>query len=120
MAGKDLRQSVTAFVKQLQAKVQRLTDDATTLDVSTYTVSVGQLAATIEEIEGGAVDVLAVRRCGHTRITFTCDLASCVETGRTDEVDPAVDAVHRSVVDLAVVGRDAALSAAREVIERVR
>jgi hypothetical protein len=130
MAGRDLRASVTAFVKQLQAKVQRLTGDVTTLDVSTYTVPVGQFATTVEGIDAGTVDALATRlasadplsvqRCGFTQITFDCDVMSCTETGRTDEVDPAVDAMHGAVVDQALVGREAILSVTREVVERVR
>lgn len=120
MAGKDLRHSVTVFVEQLRDKVQRLTAEVTTLDVRTYVAPVEQLAAAAAELDAGAAMTTAAQRRGYTRITYDCDLTSCVETDRADDVDPAVEAIHRSAVDGAVAGRDVVLGMAREVIERVR
>ena len=117
---KNLSQAVTAFVQQLQDKVRRLTEDVTTLEVSTYTVGKQRFAAVVDEGDVTAADPGHVKRQGFTRITFNCDMTSCTQSGRTDDVAPAVAVMHRASVDGALVGREAMLDAGYEVLARVR
>ena len=120
MQVKDLSKAIATFARQLQDKVRRLTEDATTLEVSTYTTGKRQLADVVNEADVTAADPARVRRQGFTRITFDCDLSSCTQTGRTDDVAPAVAVMHRASVDGAVAAREAVLGAGYEVLARMR
>ena len=118
----DLRESFATFVQQLKAKVQHLTNDVTSLEVSTYGVDVPQLSsvAASEDVAalatGGASPV---KRRGYTAVAFHCDMNACTETGRQDEVDVAVSAMHQSAVEQALTGRETLLTG-REVLEQIR
>jgi len=130
MQVKDLRVSVATFVQQLKANVQRLTSDVTTLDVSTYAVSEQQIVPVVDGADDSTVAVLDARlsaadpshvhRRGFTQIAFDCDLTSCTQTGRTDDVASTVAVMHQSAVDQAVAGREAVLDVSLEVLGRVR
>ena len=126
MPTKNLRVAAATFVQQLQAKVQRLTDEVTTLDVSTYAVSKPQFVSVIDAADDGTIaaldarlstaDAAHVNRRGFTQVAFACDLASCTQTGRTDDVEPTVAAMHESAVDGALAGREAVLDVGYEVL----
>ena len=123
MPAKDLRQSFTTFVQQLKTKVQRLTGDVTSVEVSTYSVDAPQIESVVASADVAALAVdgaSSVKRQGYTQVTFHCDVNACTETGRQDEVDAAVHAMHHSTVDQALAGRETLLDVGREVLKRVR
>lgn len=127
---KDLRVAAATFVQQLKAKVRRLTEDVMTLDVSTYAVSEPQLMPVVDAADDGTVaaldarlaaaDPAHVRRRGFTQVVFDCDLTACTQTGRTDDVEPAVAVMHQSAVDGALAGREAVLDVGYEVLGNMR
>ena len=126
MPVKDLRIAAATFVQQLKTKVQRLTDEVTTLDVSTYAVSEPQFVSVVDAADDGTVaaldarlsvaDAAHVNRRSFTQIAFACDLTSCMQTGRTDDVEPAIAPMHQSAVDGAVAGRASVLDVGYEVL----
>jgi len=123
MPVKDLRLSFTTFVQQLKTKVQRLTDDVTSVEISTYTVAAPQIESVVTSADVAALaadGISPVKRQGYTQVTFHCDMNACTETGRQDTVDAAVDAMHHSTVDQALAGRETLLDAGYEVLKRVR
>jgi len=66
--------------------------------------------------DSSIADSLHVKRCGFTQVAFACDLASCTQTGRTDDVESAVATVHELAVDGALAGREAVLDVGYEVL----
>lgn len=117
MSGKDLRQAVATFVQQLMGRVQPLLDEATSLEVSTYSVDAPQLESLVAMAAGGA---LPVPRRGYTRVTFHCDLNGCTEVERRDEVDAPVRPMHSVAVEQALAGRETLLTVGREALDRLR
>lgn len=126
MPTKNLSIAAARFVQQLKIKIQRLTDEVTTLDVSTYAVGESQFVAVVDAADEGTVAALDARlseadsahvnRRGFTQVAFDCDLTTCTQTGRTDDVEPVVGTMHRSAVDGALAGREAMLDVGYEVL----
>lgn len=112
MPGKNLRQAAATLVQQVQARVQSLLADITSLEVSTYGVDAPHLerVAATEDVTGLA------QRHGYTRVTFKCDVSGCTETGRTDDVDTSVRPMHSAAVAQALAGRETLLDAVREAL----
>ena len=123
MPGKNLQQAAATLVKQLQARVQPLIADVTSLEVCTYGVDASQLesVAASEDVAALATaDVSAVKRQGYTCITFQCDVNACTETGREDAVDAAARPMHRATLEAALAGRETLLAEVRRALGKLR
>lgn len=114
MPGKNLQQAFATLVQQVQARVQPLLTDVTSVEVRTYGVDAPQL-----ESVAAAEDVsLLAQRQGYTRVTFHCDLNACTETGREEAVDAVARPMHSATVQAALEGREALLAVGREALGR--
>jgi hypothetical protein len=118
MSGKNLRQAAATLVKQLQARVQPLIADVTSLEVWTYGVDALRLesVAASEDV----ATLAAVKRQGYTRVTFQCDLNTCTEIGREDAVDAAARLMHSATVEAALEGREILLAEGRRALGKLR
>ena len=115
MPGKNLQQAVSTLVQQVQARVQPLLADVTSLEVSTYGVDAPQLERVV-----ASQDVAALaQRHGYTRVTFRCDLNTC-EAAREDDVAVPVRPMHSATVDVALEGRETLLAVGRETLGKLR
>ncbi|HOT91998.1 MAG TPA: hypothetical protein PLJ78_07860 [Anaerolineae bacterium] len=117
MRGKNLPQAVTKLVQQLQARVQPLFADVTSLEVSTYGVDAPQLASVAASKDVTTLAAAAdapVQRRGYTRVTFHCDLHGCTEVGREEIIEAPVRPIHNVTVEQALVGRETLFVAIRE------
>jgi hypothetical protein len=116
MPGKNLQQAAATLVQQVQARVQPLLADVTSLEVSTYSVDASQL-----ESVAASEDVAALaQRHGYTRVTFQCDLNACTETGREEAVDAAARPMHNATVEAALKGRETLLAEGRQTLGKLR
>ena len=118
MPGKNLQQAAATLVQQVQARIQPLLTEVTSLEVSTYSVDAPQL-----ESVAAAQDVATlttVKRQGYTHIAFRCDLNVCTQTGREDTVDAAARPMHSDTVAQALAGRETLLAAGYEVLKGIR
>ncbi|MGC9393541.1 MAG: hypothetical protein ACP5J4_01655 [Anaerolineae bacterium] len=123
MPGKNLRQAAATLVQQLQARVQSLIADVTSLEVCTYGVDALQLesVAASEDVAAlAAAGASGVKRQGYTRITFQCDLSTCTEIGREDAVDAAARSMHSASVEVALAGRATLLAEGRQTLSKLR
>jgi hypothetical protein len=120
---KNLQQAAATLVQQLQARVQPLIADVTSLEVCTYGVDALQLESVAASADVAALAVASasvVKRQGYTRVTFQCDLNTCTETGREDAVDADARTMHRATVSAALVGRETLLAEGRQVLGKLR
>jgi len=123
MPGKNLQQAVATLVQQVQARVQPLLADLTSLEVSTYGVDAPQLevVAASEDVAAlAASGISPLKRQGYTRVTFQCDLNACTETGREEAVDAAARPMHSAMVELSLEGRATLLAVGREALGKQR
>jgi len=123
MPGKNLQQAAATLVQQLQARVQPLRADVTSLEVWTYGVAASQLesVAASEDVAALATaGASAVKRQGYTRITFQCDLKTCTEIGREDAVDATARSIHSASVEVALAGRATLLAEGRQTLSKLR
>jgi hypothetical protein len=116
MSGKNLRQAAATLVKQLQARVQPLIADVTSLEVWTYGVD----ALLLESVAASEDVATLAQQHGYTRITFHCDLNACTETGREEAVDADVRPMHNSMLELSLEERETLLAAGRETLGKLR
>ncbi len=119
MPGKNLQQAVATLVQQVQARVQPLLTDVTSVEVSTYGVDAPQLedvAASENVAAFSGSGTSPVKRQGYTRVIFQCDLNACTETGREEAVDAAARPIHSDAVAQALAGRETLLNAVRVII----
>ena len=116
MPGKNLQQAAASLVKQLQARVQPLLADVTSLEVCTYGVD----ASHLEDVAASEDVAMLAQRQGYTRVTFQCDLSACTETGREEAVDAAARPMHRTMVELSLEGRETLLAVGREALGKLR
>ena len=123
MPGKNLQQAAATLVQQLQARVQPLIADVTSLEVCTYGVEALQLesVAASEDVAAlAATGVSGVKRQGYTCITFQCDLNTCTEVGREDAADAAARSMHRATLEAALEGREILLAEVRQALGKLR
>jgi hypothetical protein len=118
MPGKNLQQAAATLVQQLQARVQPLIADVTSVEVCTYGVDASQLESVAASEDVAAL--AAVKRRGYTCITFQCDLNTCTEIGREDAVDAAARPMHCATLEAALEGRETLLAVGRQAVGKLR
>ena len=123
MPGKNLQQAVATLVQQVQARVQPLLADVTSVEVSAYGVDPLQLedVATSEDVTAlAASGASPLKRQGYTRVTFQCDLNACTETGREEAVEADARPIHSAMVETSLEGRETLLAVGREALGKLR
>ena len=100
MAEKSLADAVRKFAADLAEKIDTFVDDASELEVRTYTTPADQVETFIAQ---GGVEKAALQ--AYTKIAFDGDTTMCVPAGEGGEINQAVWALHQAAVQQAMENR---------------
>jgi hypothetical protein len=122
MAERNLVDAVKKFAADLAEKIDTFVDDASELEVRTYTTPSDQVAILLQNRADLKTEGQVVLRA-YTRVAFDGDMSVCVPLEASGETNKAVWDLHQGIVEQAMANRatmiqavgEAALSALREL-----
>jgi hypothetical protein len=113
MAEKNLVDAVKKFAADLAEKIDTFVDDASELEVRTYTTPPDQVAILLQNRADLKTEGQVVLRA-YTRVAFDGDMSVCVPQDASGETNKAVWDLHQSIVEQAMANRATMIKAVGE------
>jgi hypothetical protein len=104
MAEKSLADAVKKFAADLAEKIETFVDDASELEVRTYTTPTDQVAILLQSRADLKTEGQAKLRA-YTRVAFDGDMSVCVPLDASGETNKAIWELHQSIVQQAMENR---------------
>ena len=113
MAEKNLADAVKKFASDLAEKIETFVDDASELEVRTYTTPSDQVAILLQSRADLKTEGQTTLRA-YTRVAFDGDMSVCVPMDASGETNAAVWNLHQSIVQQAMENRATMIHAVGE------
>ncbi len=113
MAEKSLADAVKKFASDLADKIETFVDDASELEVRTYTTPPDQVAILLQSRADLKTEGQTILRA-YTRVALDGDMSVCVPMDASGETNKAVWDLHQTIVQQAMENRATMIKAVGE------
>ena len=113
MAERNLVDAVKKFAADLAEKIDTFVDDASELEVRTYTTPSDQVAVLLQSRADLKTEGQVMLRA-YTRVSFDGDMSVCVPLDASGEANKSVWDLHQGIVEQAMANRATMIQAVGE------